>query len=316
MASVASNRGNEPGGWRRRAGRPALVAVAALMLAANAGTPAPAAEPADKAPDKTAPTVTTPAKPRPTGALRMVFPRALIANGLAAKLAAGFRKDNKVEVTIFPRKTGLGFERLLAGTAELTVTDDIAAERRFVAAKHGLSRHNVMYSEMLIVGPKADPADINGMISVIDALKALAASSSPFVGRADGSGLALAEHRFWQEAGIQPDAELDRWYSTTRADMRTTLLRAAKANAYTLTDRASWLALPSTVQLSPLVADDPRLQLRYGVVLANPNGRKGFNVVAAAAFAAWLTGKEAQALIETFKVGDETPYIAESGLQR
>ncbi|MEQ8695985.1 MAG: substrate-binding domain-containing protein [Bauldia litoralis] len=316
MALLASWTNNETGGRRRRAPLPALAAAAALTLAALAGTPAAGAEPGNPKADKTAPTVTTPAPPRAAGALRMIFPRSLIANGLAARLAAGFRKGHKVEVTILPRKTGLGFEALLAGTAELAVTDDIAAERRFVAAKHGITRHNVMYTEMLIVGPKADPADINGMISVIEAFKALAASSSTFLGRGDGSGVALSERRYWREAGLKPDAETDRWYSTTRSDMRTTLLRAAKANAYTLTDRGTWLSLPSTVELGELVADDPRLQLRYGVVVVNPKGRKGLNVTAAAAFATWLTGKEAQALIESFKIGDETPYIPESGLQR
>jgi ABC-type tungstate transport system permease subunit len=65
-----------------------------------------------------------------------------------------------------------------------------------------------------------------------------------------------------------------------------------------------------------MVAYDPRLQLRYGVVVANPAGRKGLNTAAASAFADWLAGKEAQKLIESFKVGDETPYIPESGLQR
>ncbi len=244
------------------------------------------------------------------------MPRALIANGLSAKLVDGYRTAHKVTVTVIPRKTGLGFAPLLDGKAELAITDDVAAERRFVADKHGIKRHNLMYTELLVVGPKTDPADVNGMISVIEAFKALAASSSSFLGRGDGSGLALAERRFWTEAGLAPDPEDDRWYRVTRTDMRTTLVRAAKAAAYTLTDRASWLALPDTAKLMPMVADDPRLQLRYGVVVANPAGHKGLNAAAASAFAAWLAGKEAQKIIEGFKIGDETPYIPESGLQR
>ena len=37
-----------------------------------------------------------------------------------------------------------------------------AAEDEFIAAGHGVDRHDVMYNDFLIIGPAADPAGIKG----------------------------------------------------------------------------------------------------------------------------------------------------------
>jgi tungstate transport system substrate-binding protein len=244
----------------------------------------------------------------------LALPGLIEGSGVFKKLIPEFSRTYGVKVILHILDSGKGVERIRRGKIQALIADDIAAENKLVRNKHTLFRKDVMYTELLIVGPRADPAGIGGMVSVIEGLKAIARSESLFVSRGDESGVARAERRFWKETGQLPTPSKNRWYRRSAADMRTTVGLAVARNAYTLVDKATWLGLGNRKQLAVMVTGDPRMELRFGISILNPSSHPSKKIRAAQAFATWLTGKLAQNRIGTFTIGSERPFVAHLGL--
>jgi tungstate transport system substrate-binding protein len=248
--------------------------------------------------------------------ITLIAAESLDASGLLEKLLPEFTKRTNIAVKILPRGTGTAFKLATSGQGDVLLMDDHVAERWLVKEKIGLARDDVMYAELYVVGPRDDPAGVAGMISAVHAFKLLARSESNFISRGDDSGTHRTEKRIWSEAGIIPSPSSNRWYTVTEADMRTTLGLAAAKNAYTLTDAATWLSLKNRKGLKILVKDDPRMQLRYGVVVLNPKKVDGVRTKEAQLFANWITSKEAQKTIEDYELNGMPPFVPNRGLTR
>lgn len=244
--------------------------------------------------------------------LTLVASDNLRENGFLQYLKPLFEKRHGIAITILIRGAGMALSRAQRGEADALLIDDFEGEQRIVAAGHGTSRNDVMYGELIVVGPAADPAGIRGMASVIDALQLIATAESPFLSRGDDSGIDRAERRYWEEAGIDAGGS-NAWYKVTGADMRTTLGMAHAQQAYTVTDRATWLAFKGRGGLAVAVAGDPRMIHQYGVVPINPEKHAGVNGKAAATFVEWLGSKSAQDAIARFMVAGEAPYVPNFG---
>ena len=103
------------------------------------------------------------------------------------------------------------------------------------------------------------------------------------------------------------------WYKVTGANMPATLEQADQANAYTITDRATWLGFTSRKGLEIVVADDPRLIHQFGIVLVSPKKYSGVNDKAAALFMRWLGTEATQQAIAKFAINGEYPYVPNFG---
>jgi tungstate transport system substrate-binding protein len=120
-------------------------------------------------------------------------------------------------------------------------------------------------------GPRSDPAHIAGTHDAVAALKAIASTQAPFVSRGDKSGTDALEHRLWGVAGIDPaEAGGGSWYRDIGGGMGAALNTAQAMNAYTISDRGTWLSFGNKGDLTVLVEGDPRLLNRYDVILLNP----------------------------------------------
>src|SRR3546814_3731774 len=128
-----------------------------------------------------------------------------------------------------------------------------------------------MYNDFVIVGPAADPAGVKGATDSVAALRTIAGAAAPFASRGDDSGTNKAELILWREAGIKPSGD---WYRETGSGMGPTLNTAAAMDAYTLTDRATWLNFDNRQTLEILVEGDKRMFNQYGVMLVNPGKNK------------------------------------------
>jgi len=84
--------------------------------------------------------------------------------------------------------------------------------------------------------------------------------------------------------------------------MGATLNIAAGMNAYTLTDRATWLAFKNKQTLKILSQGDPLLFNQYGVMLVNPVKHPHVKAKSGRAFIDWLTGKQGQSAIAGYKL--------------
>lgn len=239
----------------------------------------------------------------------------LEATGLLGHVLPVFEDASGISVDVIARGASEAIRLAQAGRGDAMLLDDYASEQDLVDSGIISERRDVLYAEMFVVGPQSDPAGVAGMVSVIDAFRLISRSQSAFISRGDRSGTHQAEISFWDEAGTIPSASSNAWYTVTEADMRTTLGLAAARNAYTLTDRSTWLRLRNRRRLRVLVMDDPRLLLRFGVSVLNPEQVEGVKQQEARAFMVWLTGEQGQERIQSFEINGERPYSVHLGLQ-
>jgi tungstate transport system substrate-binding protein len=191
------------------------------------------------------------------------------------------------------------------GDADVLLVHDKAGELSFIKQGYGIDRREVMYNDFVIVGPKPDPAHIKGLKEAVQALKRIAGAKALFVSRGDDSGTHRLELRLWKEAGIDVKAAPGTWYKDVGAGMGATLNTAAGLNAYTLSDRATWLTFKNRADLVLLTEGDPRLYNQYSVILVNPKRHKHVKKEAGLAFINFITSSEGQQAIAAFKVEGE-----------
>lgn len=195
------------------------------------------------------------------------------------------------------------------GDADILLVHDRPSEDKFVADKNARERFDVMYNDFILVGPKSDPAKIAGMPRAKDAFKAIEETRSPFASRGDKSGTHAKELSVWATLGITPTKELA-WYHSLGQGMGETLRFANEQGAYTLSDRATWLAqqakLPGLTVLvgGARISDNPDKDLYnpYGVMAVNPDKFPGVNYEIAMNFVKWITSPETQNMIGNFGV--------------
>jgi tungstate transport system substrate-binding protein len=184
-----------------------------------------------------------------------------------------------------------------------------ARASEFVEKGFGINRRDVMYNDFIVVGPQADPAGIKGVEKGADAFKAIAGKGALFAARGDDSGTATKEMSIWRTAGLTPTAQLE-WYKSLGQGMGETLITANELQAYTLSDRGTYLSMRDKLpNLAILVGGvsinenkDKILLNPYGVIPVNPERHTGINATLAEEFAAWIVSPETQALINVYGV--------------
>jgi len=195
--------------------------------------------------------------------------------------------------------TGQALKMGEEGNADVLLVHAPSSEKTYMDNGFGSDRRLVMHNDFILVGPAADPAAIKGLGS-LEAMKAIAAAGATFASRADDSGTNKKELELWKKAEIDPAGQA--WYLETGQGMGATLIIASEKAAYTLTDRATYLANQDKLELVILSEGDPVLLNVYHVIVVNPEKWPKVNLAGATAFADFLTSAEGQALIGTFGV--------------
>ena len=178
-------------------------------------------------------------------------------SGLLDVLVPLFEKQTGYSVKTIAVGTGQSLALAGRGEADVTLCHAPSLEKKYVTDGKLLNRRLVMYNDFVIIGPAADPAHVKGM-KAAEAMKAIATSSSRFVSRGDNSGTHILEKALWKLAGVEPKGE---WYIESGQGMGATLGIADDRNAYTLTDRGTYLAFQKRVRL-PLLPPQPKLSGR------------------------------------------------------
>jgi tungstate transport system substrate-binding protein len=187
------------------------------------------------------------------------------------------------------------------GNADVLLVHAPASETTFMEAENGTDRFLVMHNDFLIVGPASDPAGIKGMISAVDAFKAVYKASSLFITRGDDSGTHKKELALWKSAELDPTNQV--WYMETGQGMGASLTIASEKEAYILTDRATYLANKHNYQLELLVEGDNSLLNVYHVITVNPAKWPDVNYEGALTFSKFMTDSATQEVIGQFGVG-------------
>lgn len=271
----------------------ALLLIAVLLLTACAPITAPAA-PAAAAPAEAA-------APAPTsGRLVLATTTSTQDSGLLDVILPDFEAQAGVPVDVIAVGSGQAMKLGEDGNADVLLVHSPKAEQAFMDAGHGTRKDAVMYNDFVILGPADDPAAIRGMTSAADALALLASTGSTFISRGDDSGTHAKEKTLWAAAAIEPAGD---WYVSAGQGMGAVLTMANEQQAYTLSDRSTYLArtLEGT-DLEVLVEGDSALFNPYSVITVDPAKNPNIQADLATQFADWIISVPAQELIAQFGV--------------
>jgi tungstate transport system substrate-binding protein len=210
---------------------------------------------------------------------------------------------------VIAQGTGQALKTGERGDADVVFVHDAASEKKFIEGGFGVERFEVMYNDFIVVGPKSDPAGIKGSKDVMAGLKKIAAANAPFASRGDDSGTNKAELRLWKDAGVDVKKASGTWYRETGSGMGPTLNTSAAMNAYTLTDRGTWLSFKNRRDLVIVVEGDKKLFNQYGVMLVNPAKHPSVKQADGQAFVNWLVSPEGQKAIADYKIGGEQLFF-------
>jgi tungstate transport system substrate-binding protein len=230
-------------------------------------------------------------------------------SGLFGYILPKFKEKTGIDVHVIAQGTGQALKTGERGDADVVFVHDTASELKFVKAGFGVNRHEVMYNDFILVGPKSDPAGVKGTHDIVAAFKKISAKSAPFASRGDDSGTNKAELRLWKDAGIDVKKASGTWYRSTGSGMGPTLNTAAAMNAYTLSDRGTWLAFKNRRDLVIAVEGDKKLFNQYGVMLVNPAKHPTVKKADGQAFIDWLISPDGQNTIASYKIGGEQLFL-------
>lgn len=183
------------------------------------------------------------------------------------------------------------------GDADVILTHEPNGEKVFMDGGYGESIDKVMYNDFIIIGPPDDPAGIKGLKDPAEAAKKIVDSGSTFISRGDASGTNAMELSLWERAGITPGGD---WYVETGQPMAATIRIAEDKEAYTLTDRATFIVLEDALDMEIMVEGDPGLKNQYSVVVVNPKLHPEINNRGAIAFRDFLLDPETKEFIRDY----------------
>jgi tungstate transport system substrate-binding protein len=215
-----------------------------------------------------------------------------------------FLEKSGIVVNVVAVGTGQAIRNARDCNGDVLLVHSKPDEEKFVADGYGVKRHDLMYNDFVIIGPKADPAGISGMKSVKEALQKIASTKNSFASRGDDSGTNKAELRLWGLAGIDPKVFSGKWYLETGSGMGKTLNVAVGKNSYTMSDRATWTKYGNKQDHVIVVEGDPPLFNQYGVSAVSGDKCPKVDTVSAAKFVDWLISDEGQKAIGDYRIGE------------
>ncbi len=214
-------------------------------------------------------------------------------SGLLDHIIGNFESETGITVKVIAVGTGKALQMGRDGEADCLLVHAKTSEEKFVAEGYGTERHDVMYNDFIIVGPPSDEASVKTKSpnNVVEGLKIIKLSNSKFISRGDDSGTHKKEIILWKTAGVIPEGKS--YYSVGKG-MGDVLVMASELQAYTMTDRATYLFTKDKLELDIVIEKDDILFNQYGVIPVNPEINNQINSKAAKLFVSWLLSKETQ----------------------
>ena len=238
--------------------------------------------------------------------LRLATTTSTENSGLLEALHPPFEAQYRMRVQVIAAGTGKALRLGRNGDVDLVMVHAPEAEQAFVDEGYGIARLPVMHNDFVLVGPLADPAAVTAAGSLDDALVRIAASAASFISRGDDSGTHKKEIKLWQAAGIRPR---DAWYLSIGQGMGATLRITNDKQAYTLSDRGTYLAFRDKTDLSVVYEGAPELQNPSHLILVNPARHPHVQTELARQYAAFIRGEQGQRIIRDFHVAGQQLFV-------
>ncbi|MGD9159039.1 MAG: substrate-binding domain-containing protein, partial [Desulfobacteraceae bacterium] len=238
--------------------------------------------------------------------------------------------------SLIAKGTGAAIRDGQDGNVDIIFVHAKSREEKFVEEGYGAYRLAVMHNDFIIIGPANDPASIKGISSAASALKKIADKKSFFISRGDDSGTHTKEQELWKLSGADLKKEtrdivkkgkkvtlsfmypggLGDWYNSIGQGMGKTLTFAEEKQAYTMTDRGTFLKYKfgrqQGLDLVILVEGDPALFNPYGIIPVNPKKHPHVKFEQAEKLAKWLVSEKAQKIIAAYKIQGKQAFFPDA----
>lgn len=234
--------------------------------------------------------------------LRLATTTSTDNSGLLAVLHPAFEEKHNIKVDVIAVGTGKALRLGRNGDVDVVMVHAPGAEKDFVAKGFGVERLPVMHNDFVVLGPKADPANMKTAATLDEALQRITKSDALFVSRGDDSGTHKKEKTLWKTADIEPQGD---WYLAVGQGMGAVLQISNNKSAYTLTDRGTYLAYKSKINLEVVYEGASNLLNPYHVILVNPKKHPHVKTKLAQRYVDYIRSAEGQAIIANFKVNGE-----------
>jgi tungstate transport system substrate-binding protein len=235
-------------------------------------------------------------------------------SGLFGHLLPLFKAKTGIDVRVISQGTGQALDTGRRGDADVVFVHAKSQEEKFVAEGFGVKRLPVMYNDFVLIGPKSDPAKVNGSKDIAAALVKIKNAGAAFISRGDKSGTHSAELNLWKATGVDIAKDKGPWYRDIGQGMGAALNTASASNAYVLADRGTWLSFKNRGDLVISVEGDKRLFNQYGVMLVNSAKHPHVKKDLAQSFIDWLVSPEGQRAISDYKINGEQLFFANAGV--
>jgi tungstate transport system substrate-binding protein len=231
--------------------------------------------------------------------LRMATTTSVRDSGLMPYLLPHFERLCGCKVDVIAVGTGEALKIASNGDVDMVLVHEPDSERKFVDDGYGIDRKTFMANDFVILGPASDPARIRGVKDASRAMTMISKSGASFISRGDASGTNQKEQKLWAKAGIKPQGS---WYLEIGQGMGAALTMASEKQAYTLSDRGTYLARRNNLRLRVLVEGDLALINYYSAIRVNPARFPSINSKLARGLIDWLCSSEGQDLIGNYIV--------------
>ncbi len=227
-------------------------------------------------------------------------------SGLLDALLPAFEQEHNVVVDAIAVGTGQALEIGRTGDADVVMVHAPVLEEEFVAEGYGVERVYFMYNDFVVIGPPADPAGVRAADGAVDAFRRIAGSESVFISRGDNSGTHIKELMIWREAGVRAEGD---WYREVGQGMGGVITLANDQEAYTLSDRGTFLSYVAAIDATIVNEGDDILFNPYGAIAVNPERHPHTKIEPAEAFIDYLVSDEGQQRIAGYTVNGEQLFF-------
>ena len=235
-------------------------------------------------------------QPAQTGTITLATTTSTEDSGLLDFILPVFTEETGWDIRVISVGTGAALQLGRDGEADILLVHARTEEDRFVAEGYAERRYDVMYNDFIIVGPSDGPVAHNN--DAEQTFTDILNGNLPFVSRGDSSGTHIRELQIWESLGLTPEDNAG--YIEVGQGMGATLGMAIEMDAFTLSDRATWLAYPNVGNLVIVCEGSELLLNPYGVMIVSTTRYP----VGAQAFIDWIRSPSTQQLISTFGVAE------------
>ena len=229
-----------------------------------------------------------------TGTITLATTTSTYDSGLLDFILPVFEEQTGWEVRVISVGTGAAMQLGRDGEADVLLVHARSQEDAFVADGYARARFDVMYNDFVVVGPSDGSIEHNS--NAAQTFTAIFEQNLLFISRGDESGTHTRELSLWSKLSLDPHDSAG--YREAADGMGATLAMAAELDAYTLADRATWLAYPTRGSLVIVCENDPDLLNPYGVIIVSST----LEPVGAQTFVDWIRDTDTQELIRSFGI--------------